>query len=73
MFPLSSEQRYLKYIIEPFELEGTSEGHIVQLPCTEQGHLQLNQVAQSTIQPYPECFQGWDIQHISIYILLARQ
>lgn len=44
MFPLSSEQSYLKYIIEPLELEGTSEGHVVQLPCTEQGHTQLDQV-----------------------------
>ena len=25
-------------IIEYSELEGTSEGHLVQLPCNEQGH-----------------------------------
>jgi len=25
-------------IIESFELEGTLEGHLVQLPCNEQGH-----------------------------------
>jgi len=31
-------------MIEVFELEGTFKGHIVQLPCREQGHLQLDQV-----------------------------
>jgi len=30
-----------------FELEGTFKGHVVQLLCDEQGHLQLDQVAQS--------------------------
>lgn len=29
----------------------TSKGHLVQLACIEQGHLQLEQVAQSPIQP----------------------
>ena len=48
-------------IIELFEFEGTLKGHLVQLPCTEQGHLQLDQVAQSPIQPDLECLQGWGI------------
>jgi len=30
-------------IIELFELEWNLKGHPVQLPCNEQGHLQLNQ------------------------------
>jgi len=34
-------------IIESFELEGTLQGHLVQLPCTEQGHLQLHQVLRA--------------------------
>ena len=34
-----------------FELEGTFKGHLVQLPCNEQGHLHLDQDAQSTVQP----------------------
>ncbi|KAK4831029.1 LOW QUALITY PROTEIN: hypothetical protein QYF61_014917 [Mycteria americana] len=34
-------------------------------PCNEQGHLQLDQVAQSPIQPELECFQGWGIYHLS--------
>jgi len=34
-------------------------GHLAQLPCSEQGHLPLDQVAQSPLQPGLECFQGW--------------
>ena len=34
------------WIIELFKLEGTLKGHLVQLPCNEQGCLQLNQGAQ---------------------------
>ena len=43
--------RSLKWFIESFDLEGTLKGHLAQLPCNEQGHQQLNQVAQSSIQP----------------------
>jgi len=52
-------------IVESFELEGTFKGHLVQLPCREQGHLQLDQVAQSPVQPGLECLQGWGTQHLS--------
>ena len=52
-------------IIEWFGLEGTFKGHLVQPPCNEQGHLQLDQVAQSPVQPDLECFQGWGIYHLS--------
>jgi len=38
-------------IIECFGLEGTFRGHLTQPPCSEQGHLQPDQVAQSPIQP----------------------
>ena len=31
-------------IIELFELEVTFKGHLIQLLCNEQGHLQLHQV-----------------------------
>jgi len=27
--------------IDSFELEGILKGHLIQLPCTEQGYLQL--------------------------------
>jgi len=37
------------------ELEGTLKGHLVQLPCNEQGHAQLNRAAQGLIQPGLEC------------------
>ena len=43
------------------ELEGTLKGHPVQLPCSEQGHLQLDQVVQSSIQPDLQCLQDQGI------------
>ena len=46
-------------ITELFELEGTLKGHLVQLPCSEQGHLQLHQAAQSPVQPDLQCLKGW--------------
>ena len=69
--PGSNLVRFLKFslvdlnhrIIYSFELEGTLKGHVV--PCNEQGHLQLNQVAQSLVQPDLECLQRWGINHIS--------
>ncbi len=45
-------------IIESLELEGTFKGHLVQLPCNEKGHVQLDQVAQGLIQPHLESLQG---------------
>jgi len=51
--------------MEWFGWEGTFEGHLVQLPCHEQGHLHPDQVAQSPVQPGLECFQGWGISHLS--------
>jgi len=43
-------------IIERFGLEGTFRGRLAQPPCSEQGHLQLDQVAQSPVHPGLECF-----------------
>jgi len=48
-------------IIECFGLGGTFQGHLAQSPCNEQEHLQLDQVAQSPVQPGLECSQGWGI------------
>jgi len=36
---------------EWFRLEGTLKNHIVPTPCCRQGHLPLDQVAQSSMQP----------------------
>jgi len=43
----------------------TYKAHLVQPLCNEQGHLQLDKVAQRHIQPDLECFQGWGIQYLS--------
>jgi len=52
-------------ITESIELKGTFTGHLVQLPCNEQGHAQLDQVAQGLIQPCFESLQRGGINHIS--------
>ena len=36
-------------MIQQFELEGALTGHLIQLSCNEQGHLQLDQFAQSRL------------------------
>lgn len=59
VFFIKSVEKCVYEFIEFFWLEGTFKGHLVQLPCREQGHLQLDQVAQSSVQPDRECFQGW--------------
>jgi len=48
-------------IAESLELEGTFKVHIVQLPCNEQGHTQLNRVAQGLIHPRLESLRGQGI------------
>jgi len=58
-------------IIECFGLEGTFRGHPALLPCNEQGHLQLDRVAQSPVQPGFECFQGWGFHYLSGQSVLA--
>ena len=43
--------------IASFELDGTLKGHLVQL--NEQGLQQIDQVAQSPVQPDFKCLHGW--------------
>ena len=62
---------YNHRIIEWFGLEGTLKITWIQPPCHEQGHLPLDQVAQSPIQPGLQHFQGGGIhsfsgQHLSV-------
>jgi len=52
-------------IIECFGLERTFKGHLAQPPCSEQGHLQPDQVAQSSIQPDLERFQAQGLHYLS--------
>jgi len=51
--------------IECFGLEGTFRGHLAQPPCSEQGHLPLDEAAQSPVQPGLECFQGRVLHYLS--------
>jgi len=41
--------------VELFELKGTLKRHLVQLPCNEQGQLQLHQVLKAPVQLDLEC------------------
>lgn len=54
-------ESYNHILTESFELKGTFNGHLVQLPCDEQGHLQLHQTAQSPVQPELGWLRGWGI------------
>jgi len=45
--PQLSKDKMLLYMHR--KLEGTFKGHVVQLPCSEQRHVQLDQVAQSLV------------------------
>ena len=53
------------FFIESFELEGIIKCHLVQLHCSEQGCVQLDQIAQNLVQNDPESLQGRTIHHIS--------
>ena len=52
--------------MEWFRLEGTFKDQLVQPPFNEQGHLQPDQVAQSSVQPDFECLQGCGVYHFLV-------
>jgi len=52
-------------IIESLQLEATFKGHLAQLFCNEQGHIQLDQAVQSFVHSDLESLQGQDIHHLS--------
>jgi len=64
-FSLALSHRITEWILEQFGLEGTFKGYLAQSPCSEQGHFQMDQVAQSLAPPGLECFQGWGTYHHS--------
>ena len=43
----SSVIAWFAFIIELLDLEGTLKGHLVQPPCNEQGHSQVDQVLRA--------------------------
>ena len=52
-------------VIESFALEEIFKSHLFQPPCKEQGHLQKDQIAQSPLQPGPECHEKRGFYQIS--------
>jgi len=52
-------------IIESFEFKRTFKGHLLQLLYNEQGHPQIDQVAQSLIHPGLESLQGQGTPYLS--------
>ena len=51
-------------VIEPLELEGTAEGHLVQLPCNEQGHHgQIRLPRPDPASPWKSAGMGHQPQH----------
>ena len=70
---VSSNKLLLLYekisIIESFKLEDTFKGHLAQLCCNEQGDLQLDQIAQSPVQPDLECFQGQGTHSLVVVLM----
>lgn len=49
----------LDWIMESLQLQGIFKGHLVQPPCNEQGHLQLDQVSQSNQGPWMLSGRGY--------------
>ncbi|KAK4817028.1 hypothetical protein QYF61_026034 [Mycteria americana] len=55
----------MNYLLLSSKLFGPNNYVHQQLRSSEQAHVQLDQVAQSPVQPDLECFQGWGIYSLS--------
>ena len=55
---LRSYPKITVFFIESVELEEIFKGHLVQHPCSEREHAQLDQVAWGLIQLYLGSLQG---------------
>ena len=73
LYCLGNMENVIHNAIESLELEGTF--HLVQLHCSEHGNAQLDQRAQSLVQPGLESIQGWsnhyteDVQAFKYFII----
>lgn len=66
MFSLIVVLQTYQRIIEQwtdFGWKGPFKYHLVHSPCHWQGHLSLDQITQSPIQPDSEHLQGWGIHN----------
>lgn len=41
-------------------------------PCSEQRHVRLDQVAQSSVQPGPEYYHGWGVCPLHLWVTCSR-
>ena len=57
--------QFIESQTESLALEGTFKGHLVQLPCNEQGQPQSDHITQGLIQPHFESLQWRGINHLS--------
>ena len=80
MKPASYTYSVFHRIIESLELEGTFRGHLVQLPCSEQGHAQLNQGDQgpayrngASTRSLGNLFQCLTILTVKYFFLIFNQ
>ena len=71
---------YWSAIVRPFSWDTTMQGlglertfkdHLDQLPWNGQGHLSLDQVARSPVEPDLEHFVWWQLHHFSKKLVLV--
>lgn len=68
---LCHELRINRGIIGPFELEGALKGHLVQLPCNEKGHRQVDHNLSMHVF-IRELYLGWATSGIVLAVAEPR-